>query len=166
VEHGGYTWRTLDGADPAGGDEEECTYLSCFYGCQCTPRSGIGDWTWIYGDLDTCPSNHLPLPGGWVLAPNDATSIDVIATNHWSTDCSILADGTGWNTARIGSAAGEPCGGSSGYSTELHEDCDENGNWVYGPMGWFNVWVLPTLATSGDTYTVTACNSRVLIRCG
>ena len=113
IEHGGYTWRTLDGAAPEGGH----------YGA---PGNG-------------CQSNYLPLPAGWVLAPNDATSIAVVAAHTWSTYCAVLADGSSWYSANRGSP-GDSC------------------NW---PNADSNM-----LATSGGTYTVTGCRRRVLARCG
>ena len=112
IEHGGYTWRTLDGADPQGGE-----YGAPNRGCQ-------------------GPSNYLALPAGWVLAPNDATSIAVVAAHRWSTSCPVLADGTSWNSANGGSRAGDGCGAGN------------------------------RLATCGGTYTVTGCRFRVLARCG
>ncbi len=119
IEHGGYTWRTLDRADPQGREFDAPNG-----GCQC-----------VHG---TCPANYLPLPAGWVLAPNDATSIAVVAAHGWGTGCAVLADGTAWITPAYsdGSYAGNSC--SSGE-----------------------------LATSGGTYTVTGCGAgRVLARCG
>eukprot|EP01045_Picozoa_sp_COSAG04_P010260 COSAG04_NODE_623_length_11808_cov_2.965838_3_plen_154_part_00 len=112
IEHGGYTWRTLDGADPEGG-----VYGAPNGGCQGT-------------------SNYLPLPAGWVLAPNDATSRAVAAAHRWSTACAVLADGTSWQ-----------CGGNDNPG----DSCISGIN---------------RLATSGGTYTVTGCNYRVLARCG
>ena len=98
-------------------------------GCQCTDTDDR-DWN----DSSNCPDNYLPLPAGWVLAPNDATSIAVIAAHGWSTDCAVLADGTAWMSANSGGL---------GSPTSRHY-----------------------LATSGGTYTVTACTRRVLARCG
>ena len=93
IEHGGYTWRTLDGADPAGPRDGAPNA-----GCQCTDGAS------------SCPSNYLPLPAGWVLAPNDATSIAVVAAHGWSTQCPVLADGTGWQSANGIAGAGGSCG--------------------------------------------------------
>ena len=112
IEHGGYTWHTLDGADPQRGR----------YGA---PNDGCQGY-----------DNYLPLPAGWVLAPNDATSIAVVAAHGWSTACPVLADGTSWYSANGGAGAGDSC---------------LSGN---------------RLATSGGTYTVTVCRLRVLARCG
>eukprot|EP01045_Picozoa_sp_COSAG04_P026934 COSAG04_NODE_3841_length_2482_cov_4.036928_3_plen_171_part_00 len=85
-------------------------------------------------------SNYLPLPAGWVLAPNDAISIAVVAAHLWSTGCAVLADGTAWYSGSGGSCYTNNCP-------------DDN-----------------CLATSGGTYTVTDCDSpwpqRVLARCG
>ena len=127
--HGGYTWRTLDGADPQGGSSGTPND-----GCQCEDTDGNSN-TGGY-DGNDCPSNYLPLPAGWVLAPNDATSIAVVAAHGWSTNCPVLADGTARTSANWGSSAGDSCGSNS------------------------------YLATSGGTYTVTDCNKRVLARCG
>ena len=55
-------------------------------------------------------NTYLPLPLGWVLAPNAATSIAVVAAHGWSTHCPVLADGTGWRSANGGSIAGDRCG--------------------------------------------------------
>lgn len=86
LEHDGYFWRTLDGAGPSG-------EYNPGNGCQCTDRSG---WACTGGG-----NNYLPLPAGWVLAPNDATSIAVSGGQviSWSTSCVVLADGTSWNGA-------------------------------------------------------------------
>ena len=92
IEHGGYTWRTLDGADPQGGSRGAPND-----GCQCT---GSG------GGFRSCPDNYLPLPAGWVLAPNDATSIAVVAAHGWSTGCAVLADGSSWGSGNNGSPGG------------------------------------------------------------
>eukprot|EP01045_Picozoa_sp_COSAG04_P003256 COSAG04_NODE_131_length_24280_cov_40.563418_1_plen_156_part_00 len=132
IEHGGYTWRTLDGADPQGG------FLGAPNGgCQCEDQNGDG----TVNSLD-CPSNYLPLPAGWVLAPNDATSIAVVAAHGWSTQCPVLADGTAWVSANhwSGVSPGDAC-------------------WDYSSG---------QLATSGGTYTVRHCyrRMRVLARCG
>ena len=89
IEHGGYTWRTLDGAAPQGGGDGAPNG-----GCQCT--------AW---DCANTP-NYLSLPAGWVLAPNDATSIAVVAAHTWSTYCAVLADGTAWNSANYAPAGG------------------------------------------------------------
>ena len=131
IEHGGYTWRTLDGANPQGGSSGAPND-----GCQC-------GWTWDetggFTLSSDCPSNYLALPAGWVLAPNDATSIAVVAAHRWSTACAVLADGTAWwsaNSPSWGDTPGESC---------------VSGNY---------------LATSGGTYTVTSCYNRVLARCG
>ena len=157
IEHGGYTWRTLDGADPQGGEHGAPNN-----GCQCIGQSDrTSDWCPISGHPNARgDDNYLPLPAGWVLAPNDATSIDdwdsdchpdsaswpdcdtdatsfaVVVAHGWSTDCVVLADGTGWASGNSGYGAGDDC-------------------------GWGNV-----LATSGGTYTVTRCYFRVLARCG
>eukprot|EP01045_Picozoa_sp_COSAG04_P023581 COSAG04_NODE_2824_length_3532_cov_1.608506_5_plen_145_part_00 len=127
--YGGYTWRTLDGAAPQGGRTGAPNA-----GCQCTKTN---DDSW--NDASTCPSNYLPLPAGWVLAPNDATSIAVVAAHGWSTYCAVLADGTAWVSANdwSGVSPGDSCFSGTNY-----------------------------LATSGGTYTVTSCGSRVLARCG
>eukprot|EP01045_Picozoa_sp_COSAG04_P004334 COSAG04_NODE_187_length_21001_cov_8.855277_3_plen_251_part_00 len=107
IEHGGYTWRTLDGADPQGGSTGAPNG-----GCQCTDGG------------NSCPSNYLPLPAGWVLAPNDATSIAVVAAHRWAATCAVLADGTAWYSGSYPNSAGASC-----YSSNR-------------------------LATSGGTYTV------------
>ena len=96
IEHGGYTWRTLDGADPQGGNRGAPNN-----GCQCIDTDSTHRCT-------GGGNNYLPLPAGWVLAPNDATSIAVVAAHGWSTQCPVLADGTAWVSANWGSAGGSP----------------------------------------------------------
>eukprot|EP01045_Picozoa_sp_COSAG04_P008032 COSAG04_NODE_436_length_14464_cov_7.310825_8_plen_990_part_00 len=158
IEHGGYTWRTLDGADPQGGGWDAPNG-----GCQCTGEQTHAN---SYGCGDG--PNYLPLPAGWVLAPgpnidwdsdchpkrgnswdhdylaatsnwpecSDATSIAVVAAHGWSTTRVVLADGSAWWSRNICCGlAGDSCGSDR-------------------------------LATSGATYTVTECNRRVLARCG
>ena len=89
IEHGGYTWRTLDRADPQGGADDAPNG-----GCQCTDEyCRDADGQTYQGN------NYLALPAGWVLAPNDATSIAVVAAHGWSTHCAVLADGTSWRSA-------------------------------------------------------------------
>ena len=101
IEHGGYTWRALDGADPQG-----ARYDDPNGGCQCTgTATSSNNWNECAGGND----NYLPLPAGGVLAPNDATSIAVVAAHGWSTNCVVLADGTGWVSANLN--AGAYCGG-------------------------------------------------------
>ena len=80
----------MDGADSEGTDA----------GCQ----KSVVDGAW--------QDNYLPLPAGWVLAPNDATSIAVVAAHGWSTGCAVLADGSSWASGNNGSPGGN-CG--SGY---------------------------------------------------
>ena len=86
IEHGGYTWRTLDGADPEGTKKGAPNG-----GCQVIPGQASRK-------SNKSPSNYLPLPAGWVLAPNDATSIAVVAAHGWSTVCAVLAQGLGWGS--------------------------------------------------------------------
>ena len=129
IEYGGYTWRTLDGADPEG-----TKYGAPNGGCQVIPGQASRK-------SNKSPSNYLPLPAGWVVAPNDATSNAVVAAHGWSTDCVVLADG---RTRRSGNTVGTP-GDRCGYSGTNY------------------------LATSGGTYTVARCTDgsmRVLTRCG
>ena len=102
IEHGGYTWRTLDGADPQGPSDGAPND-----GCQCT---GSGS------SSRSCPDNYLALPAGWVLAPNDATSIAVVAAHGWSTACVVLADGTPWRSGAL-SNSGDSCGSHNGLAT-------------------------------------------------
>lgn len=132
IEYGGYTWRTLDGVDPATTDE----------GCQCTESSFTGLCS--IGRGGSWGNNFLSLPPGWVLAPNDATSIAVASAHGWGTRCVVMADGTSWGTALDGwgGAPGEECTKLTGGSSRL----------VTSP--------------EGDAYTVKACNFRVLARCG
>ena len=76
-----------------------------------------------------------------MLAPNDATSIAVVAAHGWGTGCAVLADGTAWRSANYNNAQNDFSAGDSCGSVNR-------------------------LATSGGTYTVTNCNDRVLARCG
>ena len=126
IEHGGYTWRTLDRADPQGGAGDAPND-----GCQCNVDTGF-----FRSSDHSCPSNYLPLPAGWVLAPNDATSIAVVAAHGWSTMCAVLADGSSWLSANNVRDAGNICGSRN------------------------------QLRTSDGTYTVATCGARVLARCG
>ena len=124
VEHD-YLWRTLDGADPQGDYDG-------------APNDGCQRIGYDYPDYGE--PNYLALPAGWVLAPNDATSIAVVAAHGWSTFCAVLADGTAWGSTNAGAYGhGYTAGGS----------CNSD-----------------RLATSGGTYTVTSCHQRVLARCG
>ena len=134
IEHGGYTWRTLDGADPQGTSR----------GCQGT-------------------SNYLALPAGWVLAPNDATSIAVVAAHGWSTGCAVLADGTAWGSANdwSGVSPGDMCNNPS----DMLATC-EAGTVTTGSDGGNSLVGDSCPVTSGVTYTVTKCPYRVLVRCG
>ena len=98
IEHGGYTWRTLDGADPQGTDG----------GCQGT-------------------SNYLPLPPGYALAPPNADTIAVITAHGWSTGCAVAAGGGAWGSANY-YRAGDRCGSgnylaSSGGSHTVSRGC-------------------------------------------
>ena len=143
IEHGGYTWRTLDGANPQGNSDGAPNG-----GCQCTG-----------GSSNSCPSNYLPLPAGWVLAPNDATSIAVVAAHGWSTFYVVLADGSSWcsaNGPRFGNNAGASCGSGNYLATSGGTSrCVDT-----GPFS------RPTCHDVPPMYTVTWCNTRVLARCG
>ena len=86
IEYGGYTWKTLDGADPDGPADG-------------APRGGC-QWT----------DNYLLLPAGWVLAPHNVDSLAVITAHSWSTRCPVLADGTSWNSALGYDVPGDRCG--------------------------------------------------------
>ena len=99
IEHGGYTWRILDGAAPQGGRTGAPNA-----GCQCTKTN---DDSW--NDASSCPSNYLPLPAGWVLAPNDATSRAVVAAHGWSTYALVVADGTCVRSANTDHTPGDSC---------------------------------------------------------
>lgn len=122
IEYGGYTWRTLDGADPAGGVED-------------APNDGWHNRRWS-GSIGY---NYLPLPAGWELAPGlgglthphrklgpapgagtdcnickdnyihedgrclrqCSDTIAVIAAHGWSTSGLVVADGTRWWTGAL-----------------------------------------------------------------
>ena len=111
VVYNGAAYRTLDDAPPEGLEDGAPNW-----GCQGT-------------------SNYLPLPAGYVLAPNDADSRAVVLAHRWSTSAVVLADGDSWWTSD---------GYSSGYSGLLN-----SGN----------------LVTDGATHTVNHCYQRVLARC-
>eukprot|EP01045_Picozoa_sp_COSAG04_P005642 COSAG04_NODE_264_length_18606_cov_9.965256_23_plen_150_part_00 len=130
LEHGGYTWRTLDGAHP-----QDSSNSAPNNGCQqeCT---AYYTQSWRSGSCRTYEPNYLPLPAGWVLAPNDATSVAVVAAHGWGTYALVLADGG-------------VVGGANANSYDVGDQYRTGG-----------------LATSGGTYTVTTCNNRVLARCG
>eukprot|EP01045_Picozoa_sp_COSAG04_P009345 COSAG04_NODE_538_length_12896_cov_41.168243_10_plen_326_part_00 len=188
IEHGGYTWRTLDGANPAGG-----AYDAPNGGCQCTADMFCTENFYCNIPSRRCESpsagnNHLPLPAGWVLAPNDATSIDydsdchpwqsssnpatdnwpecsgstsiaIVAAHGWSTSCAVLADGTAWRSGNLPDPWPFPEGSSGGDRCGV--PFTTSSEWLYTGM----------LATSGGTYTVTDCSMpesrmRVLARCG
>ena len=111
IEHGGYTWRTLDGAAP-----QEGIGGAPNAGCQCTDGSSScpNPHGTSWGG-DGSGANYLPLPAGWVLAPNDATSIAVVAAHGWSTACAVLADGTAWYSANW--HPGASCGSGNSLAT-------------------------------------------------
>ena len=129
VVYNGAAYRTLDDAPPEGGRDGDPNG-----GCQCT------DWSPSTGRCTGGGNNYLPLPAGWVLAPNDATSIAVVAAHGWSTSSLVLADGVACYTSNSSSHSPGTCP-------------------FTGPQHHY-------LATSGGTYTVTACHRRVLARCG
>ena len=99
-EYEGYTWRTLDGADPQGGGGDAPNN-----GCQ-NPYENPEH---PHNNYRRYQDNYLPLPAGWVLAPNDATSIAVVAAHGWSAQCAVLADGTAWRSGAVSSSGGS-CG--------------------------------------------------------
>ena len=115
IEHGGYTWRTLDGADPQGPQEDAPNH-----GSQCIGASSWGPNSGRSGARGQ--DNYLPLPAGWVLAPNDATSIAVVAAHGWSTPCAVLADGSAWGSANAPGICGHNLATSGGTYTVT--DCD------------------------------------------
>ena len=158
IERDGYTWRMLDGANPYGPAAPEVLGGTSYGGCQ---WEAGGDWQGYGGDYlhSYSGANYLPLPAGWVLAPNDDTSRAVVADHGWTTQCGVLADGTAWVSANGESAgdeldAGDECGSAAYYGADIWDmpDVCPNNN---------------CLATSGGRYTVTHCYSqlRVLIRC-
>eukprot|EP01045_Picozoa_sp_COSAG04_P005491 COSAG04_NODE_255_length_18797_cov_46.325968_17_plen_455_part_00 len=97
VVYKGAAYRTLDDAPPEGG-----RYGAPNDGCQCTDGTS------------SCPSNYLPLPPGYALAPPDADTIAVIAAHGWSTICPVTA-GASWGSANYG-RPGDLCG-SGNYLT-------------------------------------------------
>jgi hypothetical protein len=54
----------------------------------------------------TCQSAYLPLDAGYVIAPDNADSIAVIAAHRWSTTAVVVASGNGYYTANSGTSAG------------------------------------------------------------
>ena len=119
--YNGAAYRTLDDAQPEGLDGGDPNR-----GCQ-ADSDGWGS------------TNFLPVPPGYVLAPNDADTLAVIAAHSWSTHCAVLADGTAWWATN--QLSGYPAG----------SDC-------YNDQG-------PFLVNEGGTYTVAWCTMRVLARC-
>jgi hypothetical protein len=63
------------------------------------------------GTSYTCQEVYLPLDAGYVLAPDDADSIAVIAAHSWSTHAVVVASGNGYYTAIYGTSAGSLQGG-------------------------------------------------------
>ena len=94
IEHGGYPWRTLAGADPQGPWNR-------------APNDGCQRGPWTGSEFS--PANYLPLPAGWVLAPNDATSVAVVAAHGWSTSSMVLADGVACYTSNSSSHSPGTC---------------------------------------------------------
>ena len=79
----------------------------------------------------------MALPaGGWALAPDDADAVAVAAAYDWGTGCLVYADGDSTGALGNGGAATR-CG-----TEEL------------GPF----------LSQFGDSYKVTLCNRRILLR--
>ena len=97
IEHGGYTWRTLDGADPQGGGDG-------------APNDGCQRIGFVNTPRDNGEPNYLPLPPGYALAPPDADTIAVIAAHGWSTGCVVTADGGSWGSANSRTHYGTPGG--------------------------------------------------------
>eukprot|EP01043_Picozoa_sp_COSAG02_P039874 COSAG02_NODE_3182_length_7215_cov_20.148539_2_plen_323_part_00 len=146
-ERNGYTYRTLDGADPFGPAEGPPNA-----GCQCTD-----DCCTDANDQQAQGNNYLPLPAGWELAPGGDASKSVIRSCGWSAQCITLGDSTTWGSynSRIewcNDVANDAC--FDDYCSHGTNDCTE----PQEPQ------VL--LARLDGMYTVTACHSRVLARCG
>ena len=57
-----------------------------------------------------CQPDYLPLPSGWIIAPNDEDSIAVTAMYAWGTDLLVFADGSQYYTlnVRYPGYAGQP----------------------------------------------------------
>ena len=84
-----------------------------------------------------CQREYMALPaGGWALAPDDADAVAVAAAYDWGTGCLVYADGDSTGALGNGGAATR-CG-----TEEL------------GPF----------LSQFGDSYKVTLCNRRILLR--
>jgi hypothetical protein len=155
IEYGGYTYRTLDGADPEGTDGDSGEPGN---GCQFHIDSNGG---------------FLPLPAGWELAPEDTDSKVIIRTNGWNTHGLIVTTGSYyrcWHSANNGyySSYGYSCCGSL-FSSSCEECYDSCGEERIHPD--CSVLGCSVLQTSSDPsgilqYTAVGCNSRVLIRCG
>jgi hypothetical protein len=92
-----------------------------------------------------CQSDYLPLPSGWIIAPNDADSIAVIAMYAWGTDLLVLSDGSQYYTMnlRYPGHAGQPR------------------KWICCADG---LTALGTSTIDGlDVYKVNSCSRRILI---
>eukprot|EP01051_Picozoa_sp_SAG22_P008514 SAG22_NODE_653_length_8139_cov_13.407711_7_plen_174_part_00 len=160
IEHGGYTWRTLDGADPAGPADGAPNA-----GCQCTGPLGTGrcngdtngDGIRSIAEQQTGDLfNNLPLPAGWVLAPDEPKARAVIADHGWSTNCVVTADDHAWQSRNSPTGASPPAGGigfdcGSSKLTTSSNDCNLRFTEICDPS---------------TPYGVNDCNLRVLIRCG
>jgi hypothetical protein len=159
IESGGYTWRTLDGADPAGANGGAPNN-----GCQIIDADGDG-YVRDNGPTssgDGTGSNYLPLPVGWVVAPNDADSIAVIAAHGWGAESVVLADGSAWQSQNA-PPAGTLFVDESGSGNRL-VTC-EVGTVTTGEAQGNSLVGDSCPVASGSTYTVTDCNLRVLARC-
>ena len=122
VVYKGTAYRTLDDASADGGNRGEPNE-----GCQ---RSDF--W-------QTNQPNYLPLPPGYVLAPNDADTIAVIASHGWSTPALVLADDSAVCSGSWARAGGP--GGSCGSGNQSVTSAD------------------------GSMYTTRECFRRLLARC-
>jgi cytochrome b involved in lipid metabolism len=86
--------------------------------------------------IDTCQnSSYLAVPAGWELAPEDASVVsNVIAQHVWSTHCILFSNGVSYGVSTYNNGGACGCSGSQ------------------------------CIATSGNTYQVTSCSRRILIR--
>ena len=82
-----------------------------------------------------CQTDYITLPDNWVIAPDNADSIAVIAAHYWSTHCVVVVSGTSYCGLQYGSGSGGSCG--SGL----------------------------LLSQGGAQYAVSSCTRQILIMC-
>ncbi len=86
--------------------------------------------------VNTCQNgSSIPMPSGWELAPESAAVVsNVIAQHVWSTHCLLFSNGVSYGVSTYNNGGACGCSGS---------EC---------------------MTTSGNSYQVTSCSRRILIR--